>query len=123
MSDSVRGPHVRIWVRDGVHARVPRPGVQAAMAPCRAMHFSPHCRLCDCRITAAGLAALLVGVRASPSQLELLQCVRVQLDCVPTFYSCDNMLTRSLAYNPLGDEGVAVLADWLATGPPLQVLM
>ena len=30
-----------------------------------------------CNITAAGLAALLAGVRASPSRLELLQCVNV----------------------------------------------
>ena len=34
----------------------------------------------------------------------------------------DNMLTRSLNNNPVGDEGTAMLADWLATSPPLQVL-
>ena len=64
-------------VRDGVYARLPRHGVQRQ--PCRAMHYCPHCRLFNCNITAAGLAALLAGVRASPSRLEELMCVHVQL--------------------------------------------
>ena len=33
------------------------------------------------------------------------------------------MLTYSLGYNRLGDEGAAVLADWLVTNAPLQTLM
>ena len=31
---------------------------------------TPHCRLDYCNITHAGLAALLAGMRASPSRLE-----------------------------------------------------
>ena len=32
------------------------------------------------------------------------------------------MFTRSLHWNPsLGDKGAAVLGDWLATGPAVQV--
>ena len=32
------------------------------------------------------------------------------------------MLTRSLGDNSLGSEGAAMIADWLATGPPLRML-
>ena len=41
-----------------------------------------------------------------------------------SFYSRDDMLTRSLYDNLFGDEGAAMLADWLATStnPPLQGL-
>ena len=89
------------------------------------MHVSPHCRLTKCNITAAGLAALLAGVRASPSRLEGLWCVHVQLGygfACGISSICDYELTRSLRGNPLGDEGAAMLADWLATSPPLQTL-
>ena len=99
----------------------------ACRQPCRAMHVSPHCRLFYCNITAAGLAALLAGVRASRSRLEALRCVHVQLGawlwvCVQHFIRAITLLTRSLHMNPLGDEGAAMLADWLATSPPLQTL-
>ena len=75
-----------------VHARVPCP---ACRQPCRAMHVSPHCSLAYCKITAAGLAALLAGVRASPSRLEALSCVHVQLGygCV-----CVILFARSHAH-------------------------
>ena len=88
------------------------------------MHSTSHCRLQHCKITAVGLAALLARVRASPSRLEELMCVYcLALGLLATFYSRDYMLTRSLNHNPLGDEGAAVLADWLATSPPLQTLV
>eukprot|EP00047_Mylnosiga_fluctuans_P018944 m.76748 g.76748 ORF g.76748 m.76748 type:complete len:254 (-) comp7891_c0_seq2:17-778(-) len=92
----MRGPHVRAGgARWCARARRPQ-----RRQPCHVMHFCPDCRLFTCNITPAGLAALLAGVRASPSRLELL----------------------FLDHNPLGDEGATMLADWLATSPALQSL-